>query len=163
MKIYNISKSEINKITKQLNDLYSISFEKKIKNVKVVEVDDENLIAVCDHFKIIRTNDLILPFLFDNPMLNEIPKIVVDQGAIKPICSGASIMRPGIVKHEDDFAAGDIISIQEEKFGKFIAIGKALIANSELNHSDKGSVITNLHYIGDRFWKQFNNSGLSTK
>ena len=50
-----------------------------------------------------------------------------------------------------------------EKFGKFIAVGQALIANSELNRSDKGSVITNLHYIGDRFWKEFNDSGLSTK
>ena len=163
MKIYNISKNEINKITKQLNEMYSISFEKKIKNVKVVEIDDETLIAVCDHFKIVRTHNLIFPFLFDNPILDKIPKIVVDQGAIKPICSGASIMRPGIVKHEDDFDADDIISIQEEKFGKFIAVGRALIANSELNRSDKGSVITNLHYIGDRFWKKFNDSGLSTK
>ena len=66
MKIYNISKNEINKITKQLNEMYSISFEKKIKNVKVIEIDDETLIAVCDHFKIVRTNNSIFPFLFDN-------------------------------------------------------------------------------------------------
>jgi len=161
MKIYNISKSEINKIIKQLNDSYGISFEKKIKNVRVIEMDDKNLIIACDHFKLIQTNGLIFPFLFDNPILSQIPTVVVDQGAIKPICSGASIMRPGIVRYDDDFEVGDILSIQEEKFGKFIAIGRALIKNSELNDNDKGSVVTNLHYIGDIFWTTFNDSGLS--
>ncbi|MHB1867897.1 MAG: PUA domain-containing protein, partial [Nitrososphaerales archaeon] len=78
--------------------------------------------------------------------------ITVDSGAIKFVCNGANIMRPGIVKIEGDFQAQDIVVIKEQKYGKPIAVGRVTLSKPEMESATKGAVITNLHYVGDKFW-----------
>ena len=73
-------------------------------------------------------------------------------GAVKFVCNGARIMRPGITKF-DTFKKDDIVIVKDQNYEKSLAAGIALddseIAASKL----KGYVIDNLHYISDKFWE----------
>jgi len=46
-----------------------------------------------------------------------------------------------------------LVCIVEESHHKFLAIGKSLVASSDLENMQKGEVIKNIHYISDRFWE----------
>ena len=49
----------------------------------------------------VKIGEDILPFLGDVPILEKFPYVIVDMGAIKFVCKGANIMRPGITKFSD--------------------------------------------------------------
>jgi PUA domain protein len=75
-------------------------------------------------------------------------------GAVKFVCNGAKIMRPGITKF-DTFKKDDIVIVKDQKYEKTLAVGLAL-ENSEISASkSKGYVIDNLHYISDKFWEVY--------
>ncbi|MGI0027689.1 MAG: PUA domain-containing protein, partial [Nitrosopumilaceae archaeon] len=88
----------------------------------------------------------------ETSMLEKFPKVVVDKGAIKFVCNGATVMRPGI-KNYSDFNKDQIICIVEESHNKFLAVGRALVSSKELETMTKGEVVKNLHYISDEFWE----------
>jgi len=73
-------------------------------------------------------------------------------GAVKFMCKGANLMRPGIKKFSE-FSRDDIVCIVEESQNKFLAIGKSEVDSSELESMDKGEVLKNLHYISDKAWE----------
>ena len=73
-------------------------------------------------------------------------------GAIKFICKGANVMRPGITKFSV-FESGDIVCVIEESQNKFLAVGKAEMSSKEAEGSRNGEVIKNMHYISDDFWE----------
>ena len=76
----------------------------------------------------------------------------LDMGAVKFMCKGANLMRPGIKKFSE-FSKDDIVCIVEESQNKFLAIGKSEVDSSELSSMDKGEVLKNLHYISDKAWE----------
>ena len=76
----------------------------------------------------------------------------VDIGAIKFVCKGANVMRPGITKFSD-FDNGEIVCVIEESQNKFLAVGKAKMSSKEAEDSSNGEVIKNMHYISDDFWE----------
>ncbi|RLE55207.1 MAG: RNA-binding protein [Candidatus Methanomethylicota archaeon] len=84
---------------------------------------------------------------------DDVPKVVVDRGAIPHIANGADVMAPGVVQVEGEFEVGDIVAIADEKYRKIIAIGVALTSSGELRCMKKGKVVKNLHYVGDKLWK----------
>ena len=88
----------------------------------------------------------------DTPILEKFPYVIVDMGAIKFVCKGANIMRPGI-KDFSDFKKGDVVCVIEESQQKFLAVGIAEISSDELNEIKKGEVVKNMHYISDNFWE----------
>ena len=77
---------------------------------------------------------------------------MVDMGAVKFMCKGANVMRPGIKKFTE-FEKNGIVCIVEESQHKFLAVGKAMVPSSELENMEKGEVVKNLHYISDKFWE----------
>ena len=88
----------------------------------------------------------------------EIPgKIVIDKGAVRFICNGANIMRPGVIRVEGTFEIDDIIGVEEAQHGKMLAIGFALVNSLDIQGMSKGIVMKNMHYIGDKFWEAFKN------
>jgi len=93
-----------------------------------------------------------LPFLSETVTLEKFPNVMVDMGAVKFMCKGANVMRPGIKKFTE-FEKDGIVCIVEESKHKFLAVGKALVSSSELENMDKGEVVKNLHYISDKFWE----------
>ncbi len=82
-----------------------------------------------------------------------LPRIVVDEGAVKPITRGANLLRPGILSFESDFSKGEIIVILEPLKRIPIAVHEALVDRSEAERMEKGVVSKRLHYMGDRIWK----------
>ena len=73
-------------------------------------------------------------------------------GAVKFMCNGANVMRPGIKKYTE-FGINDIICVIEESQHKFLAVGRAMTDSSALEDMSKGEVVKNLHYISDKYWE----------
>ena len=74
------------------------------------------------------------------------------RSAIKFVCKGANVMRPGITKFSN-FEKGEIVCVIEESQHKFLAVGKAEMPSRQLDDTNKGEVIKNMHYISDIFWE----------
>ena len=151
MKSNLISKSETSKILEQINSQWKIELPKQ-KNIKTHEVDEKGVIITGDGITAVKIGDDILPFLDDIPILEKFPYVTVDMGAIKFVCKGANVMRPGITKFSD-FESGEIVCVIEESQKKFLAVGKAKMSSKELDGTSKGEVIKNMHYISDIFWE----------
>ena len=151
MKTNLISKSETSTILKEISLKWKQDMP-KIKNLMSHYVDAESQILIGDSLKILRINDEYMPFLSEIKLLESFPNVVVDMGAVKFMCNGANVMRPGI-KNYSDFSKDDIVCVVEESQHKFLAVGKALVNSSEMKEMSKGEVIKNMHYISDRYWE----------
>ena len=151
MKTNLISKSETSTILKEISLKWRQDMP-KIKNLMSHYVDAESQILIDDSLKILRINDEYIPFLSEIKLLERFPNVVVDMGAVKFMCNGANVMRPGI-KNYSDFLKDDIVCVVEESQHKFLAVGKALVNSSEMKEMSKGEVIKNLHYISDKYWE----------
>ncbi|MBS3923204.1 MAG: RNA-binding protein [Nitrosarchaeum sp.] len=151
MKSNLISKSETTTLLKTVTEKWGIEFP-KIKNLKVHEIADDAQIIMGQGIKILKINDEYLPFLSETQMLEKFPHVTVDMGAVKFMCKGANVMRPGIKTH-DEFEKEKIVCIVEESQHKFLAVGKSLVSSAELEKMEKGEVIKNMHYISDKFWE----------
>jgi len=146
-----ISKSETSKILEQMKSQWKIELPKQ-KNVKTHDVNEKGLIITGNGITAVKIGEVILPFLDDIPILEKFPYVTVDMGAVKFVCKGANIMRPGITKFSD-FESGEIVCVVEESQNKFLAVGKAEMSSKELEDTKKGEVIKNMHYISDIFWE----------
>jgi PUA domain protein len=91
----------------------------------------------------------------------DLPKVVVDAGAVKHVVNGADVMVPGIVRVEGDFARGDLVVVVDERHGKPLCVGAALVHKSELASMTKGKVIENLHHVGDKLWNKLKEMGFT--
>ncbi|HSB83853.1 MAG TPA: PUA domain-containing protein [Nitrosarchaeum sp.] len=151
MKSNLISKSETVTLLKTVSERWGMEFP-KIKNLKVHQISDEAQIITGSGIKILKINDEYLPFLSETQMLERFPHVTVDMGAVKFMCKGANVMRPGIKSHSE-FEKEKVVCIIEESQHKFLAVGKSLISSSELKNIEKGEVIKNMHYISDKFWE----------
>jgi len=146
-----ISKSETSTLLKTVSDRWEIECP-KIKNLKVHQISNEAQIITGKGIKILKINDDYLPFLSETETLEKFPNVVVDMGAVKFMCKGANLMRPGIKKFTE-FEKDNLVCIIEESQHKFLAVGKAMVSSSELEDMEKGEVIKNMHYISDKFWE----------
>ena len=151
MKSNLISKSETAQLLAQINLQWKIKLPKQ-KNVRTHQMDEKRIIITGKDITAVKIDDDILPFLGDTSMLEKFPYVIVDMGAIKFVCKGANVMRPGITKFSD-FEKGEIVCIIEESQHKFLAVGKAEIPSKQLDETKKGEVIKNMHYISDIFWE----------
>ena len=118
-------------------------------------VGDDSVIFADGIPVLIRRNELWIPSLKFQIVLDSLPKIIVDMGAIPHVTNGAQIMRPGIRLISGIFNKGDFVVIQDERFRKAIAVGIADLDSETMRAMVKGKVITNLHYVGDDFWNAF--------
>ena len=151
MKTNLISKSETAQVLKIVSEKWKITLP-KVKNLKVYEIDDEMQLITDSEIKILKIKDEYLPFLSETTTLEKFPYVQVDMGAVKFMCKGANLMRPGIKKFTE-FSKDDIVCIVEESHNKFLAVGKSLVNSSELDNMDKGEILKNLHYISDKAWE----------
>ncbi|PSQ44424.1 RNA-binding protein [Halobacteriales archaeon SW_7_68_16] len=74
--------------------------------------------------------------------------VTVDAGAVSFISDGADVMRPGIVEADDTIDAGDLVAINEEGHGKFLAVGRARTDGDDMV-GDSGKVVDSIHHVGD--------------
>ncbi|MBD3229155.1 MAG: RNA-binding protein [Candidatus Lokiarchaeota archaeon] len=122
--------------------------------VEIAEIEDLFIVYITDgEFILFEMDGVLIPSL--KAILNnklDLPKVVVDTGAIKFVVNGADIMRPGIVQIDDDIEKGSYIKIVDENYNKALAIGKSLYNSDVMKKMEKGRVIKNIHHINDKIW-----------
>jgi len=115
----------------------------------VVLVDGEPLVLYIDG------EDGEEPFLTVRGA-NEYPPtkriVTVDAGAIQFVSDGADVMRPGIVEADETIEDGDLVVINEETHGKFLAIGRAIESGDEMVGTE-GRVVESIHHVGDDLYE----------
>ena len=151
MKSNLISKSETTALLKTVSERWGMELP-KIKNVKVHQILEDAQIITGAGVKILKVDGDYLPFLTETEALEKFPSVTVDMGAVKFMCKGANLMRPGI-KEFGEFEKDKLVCIVEESQHKFLAVGKSMVSSAELENMDKGEIIKNIHYISDRFWE----------
>jgi len=151
LKSHNLSKSDISDILDKMTQQWHIEIPKS-KTLVLHEIDDDTNLITGDSITSIQIGESYLPFLSETVLLEKFPKATVDAGAIKFVCNGANVMRPGIKKFTE-FQKDDIICVVEEVHNKFLAVGKALVSSAEMSTITKGEVVKNLHYISDKYWE----------
>ncbi|MHB8567329.1 MAG: PUA domain-containing protein [Nitrososphaerales archaeon] len=158
MRVYNLSKSTRDEIILKVKGLEKL----KPRDLKIAEPEgDSDSPIIFDkeeklylgRKKVPPGEEIMFPLLKDEKLLPTIPIITVDSGAVRFVCNGANVMRPGITKIEGDFNKFDLVLVTEQKYGKGIAVGRALLSSVDLKSASKGAVIENLHYVGDEFWE----------
>jgi PUA domain protein len=101
--------------------------------------------------------DPLVLYVGDDPFLtvkglNALPPenhvVTVDTGAISFVSDGADVMRPGITDATDDIDGSDLVAINEESHGKFLAVGRAKTSGDDMV-GDSGKVVESIHHVGD--------------
>lgn len=151
MKSNLISKSETAQVIKEIEFQWKIELP-KIKNLKFHYLDDDVVIITGVGLKAIKIGDSYLPFLTDIEILKKFPYVMVDMGAVKFMCKGANVMRPGITNYSQ-FEKDCVVCIVEESQHKFLAVGKSIVPSTEMESISKGEVVKNMHYISDKYWE----------
>jgi len=130
--------------------------------MELVKTDFCQFLLIKGNALLVRIKKKILPTLIFSEFINLIPKVVVDMGAVPYVCNGADIMAPGIVRYEGEFRETDLVQIVDEKHGKTIAIGTAHYDLNYAKNMNKGMVVSNIHFIGDRIWNLIKKLKVST-
>ena len=151
MKSHNLSKSDISEVTDKIAQQWHIELP-KTKTLVMHEIEENASIITGDNLVAIRIGENYIPFLSETGLLDKFPKVVVDAGAIKFVCNGANVMRPGI-KNFTKFQKDDLVCVVEETHNKYLSVGKAMVSSDEMNSISKGEVVKNLHYISDKYWE----------
>jgi len=79
-------------------------------------------------------------------------RVVVDAGAIPYVVNGADVMRPGIVSVSDDVKVKEPVQIVDERHGKPLAIGIALLDAPDMRARISGKMCKNFHHVSDEIW-----------
>jgi predicted RNA-binding protein (TIGR00451 family) len=113
-------------------------------------------LLVSDEITCVQVKDQpLIPFLGVKPeVLAHFPSVKVDMGAVKFVCNGAKVLRPGIVEF-GNFKKGDIVTVLDQTHGKWLAVGIALEDSESAKMMQKGYVIDNLHYVSDKIWQAY--------
>jgi len=138
-----LSKKDAKELSKAAKEI-GFDFEPE----KIIVIDKDSKILLGNGIFILSENRL-LPFIADK-RVDLLPEISVDEGAIKHIINGASVMRPGVTKIDEKVKKDGIVKVT---FGKqVICIGFSLYDSSEMEKLEKGVVVKNVHRKGDKFW-----------
>jgi PUA domain protein len=126
----------------------------KVGVERVILEDKRELLLVEGQAWLVRQPELLLPALpalLDHAI--ELPKVVVDTGAVPHVAKGADVMAPGIVEVDPNLAQGDLVVIVDQKNRTPIAVGRMLTDGANVEQMGKGRAIHTLHHIGDQLWK----------
>jgi len=121
--------------------------------VEIETVKDSEIIVVDGVAIAFRRKGELAPALTNTSALDGMPRIVVDMGAVPHVVGGADIMAPGIRKVSGEFAEGQFLVVVDEKHGKYLSVGKALLGSGPMAGTKKGKVVENVHFVGDLIWE----------
>jgi PUA-domain protein len=128
-----------------------LGVELDAENFERVEFEDSDweVVLVDDEPRVLFIEDD--PFLTVQGLNAHPPEhhvVTVDAGAVSFVSDGADVMRPGIVEADDAIAADDLVAINEESHGKFLAVGRARTDGTEMV-GEEGKVVDSIHHVGD--------------
>lgn len=146
-----LSKSDTAKLCDKVEAQWGTQKIERAKNARVYYLDGASLLEIGD-VRVLDIDGFFVPFLGSEDLLAKFPSITVDMGAVKFMCNGANVMRPGI-KEGTEFEKDGIVCIVEESQRKCLAVGRALVSSAEMEKMERGETIKNLHYISDKHWE----------
>ena len=117
--------------------------------------EDVRLFFVEERPLLLRIGGRLLPTLLYREVLEHLPAVVVDMGAVPYICRGADVMAPGITEVKGEFEKDELVVVRDERYGKALALGLSLFSSAEVREMRKGKAIKNLHYVGDEVWDAY--------
>jgi len=150
---FHLRKKELKRI---FEDVKMFHLEFKNEKVELVEFHDGTKIVKVGNEPILMEIDRRYFFTVFGALKYrpDAKNVVVDEGAVKFIMNGADVMKPGIVRADEDIEKGDFVIVTEEKKNTPIAIGVALVDGTEMK-SGKGKAVKNIHHVGDKIWNFF--------
>lgn len=119
---------------------------------EVVKMDFGEIFLVNNRPLLFEVEGNLYPTLVFTELSHAMPRVVVDMGAIPYVCKGADVMAPGIRRFEGSFDKGDLVIIVDEKYGKAVAIGEALLDSEGASKTTHGVIVKNIHFISDKTW-----------
>ncbi len=155
MKLKRLSNKEIRGLNNDQNLVkLRISFSKGDEIYVVSDRDYPEMIIKGGRAILFKSKNVWLPSLHlivkNKEVYENLPKIAVNEGAVKFVLNGANIMRPGIVDWTD-FLKDDFVLVLNKEKG-ILAVGTALISSEDMNNLSRGVVINNLHYVNDKIF-----------
>lgn len=120
--------------------------------VEVVESEVGEIYLIGGKPLLFKADGKILPTLLFAEFVAAAPKIVVDMGAVPYVCKGATVMAPGIVRIEGQFAKDDLVVVVDVKFGKALGIGETLMNAETARQTKKGPIAKTVHWVSDKIW-----------
>jgi PUA domain protein len=158
LKIFVLSKSETTKLFNSLTSSWPQDIIPKVKNIKVYEIERDRYLLSADKMVAAKVRGLIVPFLGKQEDLQRFPSVTIDKGAVKFVCNGAKVMRPGIINF-DSFKKGEIVVIKEQTHGRVLAVGLALEDSEVAKTMTKGYIIDTIHYVSENMGSLQENIG----
>lgn len=148
MKRYRLRKSQI----RELRERVWRELGKEVEGeVEVVEEEGRKLILVDGSVLLLEEGGRLLPFLGRAGEWG-LKRVVVDMGAVPHVAGGADVMSPGVVRVEGEVRPGELVAVVDERHGKILAVGEALVPGGEMV-GRRGKAVRNLHHVGDRSWR----------
>jgi len=121
--------------------------------VEVVESGSTRFFLVDGKPLIVEVGGRLIPTLVFSEAVGFLPRVVVDMGAVPHVANGADVMAPGVVRVEGAPMEGDLVAVVDERHGKAIAVGVAIVSAEAIPSTKRGKVVKNLHYVGDKIWR----------
>jgi PUA-domain protein len=131
--------------------------------VEIETVRDAEIIFVDGVPIAFRKKGDLIPVLTNKTALDNMPRIVVDMGAVPHVAGGADIMAPGIRNISQTVSEKKLLVVVDEKHGKYLAVGKALLDAGPMKTTKHGKVVLNLHYVGDPVWEAIKPKGAGSQ
>lgn len=146
-----LSKSEIKELNKQTQELYGEELFTKKDFIQVINEPRKHITKNKEPTLFFHDEKPVplLKFLMKKPLLK---KITVDMGAVKFVCNGADIMRPGITEADENIQKDEFVVIIDEKNNAPLAVGKTILSAQEIKEQETGKTIKNLHFVADELW-----------
>jgi len=121
--------------------------------IERVETERATIYLVNGEPILAKVNNRLIPTLKFSLALSSLPSVIVNMGAVPPICNGADVMAPGVVTTDGNFHANTLVVVRDERHKKPLALGVALRDKVQITSNDRGKVVMNIHYVGDWLWK----------
>jgi malignant T-cell-amplified sequence len=151
--VHSLSKREVHDITGQISKSWPTNSIGAIKDLQVYVIDgNKRLLVGNDLVAIQLAPDLIIPHLTQHDILNHFASVQVDMNAVKFVCNGANIMRPGITDFTT-FKESEIVLVKDQTHMKELAVCISLVDDVTGRKMERGVVLNNIHHIGDIYWE----------
>jgi PUA-domain protein len=153
IKRYHLQKAAVKQLSTEIDTRFGRTASERLSGaIELIELDGgREVIFMNGKQFLLKTSDGIFPTLTS---LDQIPlkRVVVDMGAVPHVVGGADIMSPGVVNADEGIMPNDCVVVIDERHGKPLAIGLALLSGPAMK-GPKGRAVKNLHYVGDNVWK----------
>ena len=151
--MHSLSKREVHDITGQISKSWPTNSVGAIKNLQAYVMDGNKRLLVGNNLVAIQlAPDLVIPHLTQHDLLDHFASVQVDMNAVKFVCNGANIMRPGITDFTT-FKESEIVLVKDQTHKKELAVCISLVDDVNGRKMERGVVLNNIHHIGDVYWE----------